>query len=174
MALESFVSNVPENMSILQTTKFTFLFPDMPFLKYFAQTISLPSVSTTEVTVPTPFSNTYRHGDKLNFEAFTITALMDEDLRLWEETYKWIKGLTRPKEYEEYLRKTIKSPPDKLYLDGHLTINTNANRPNLKVKFFNCHPTSLGAINFDTKVDADTIPVCDITFRYDHYEIERI
>ena len=174
MALESFASNIPENTSILQTTKFTFLFPDMPFLKYFSQTIILPSVSTSEVTVPTPFSNTYRHGDKLNFEVFTITALMDEDLRLWEETYKWLKGLTRPKEYEEYLKKTYKSTSDKLYLDGHLTINTNANRPNLKIKFYNCHPTSLGSINFDTKVDADTIPVCDITFRYDYYEIERI
>lgn len=174
MTTESFVFNTPENTSILQSTKFTFLFPDMPFLRYFAQTVSLPGVSTSEVMVPTPFSNTYRHGDKLNFESFIITALIDEDLRLWEETYKWIKGLTRPKEYGEYLKKTLKSPPDNLYLDGYLTINTNSNNPNLRVKFFNCHPTALGAINFDTKVDADTIPVCDITFRYDYYEIERI
>lgn len=174
MALESFASNTPENMSILQATKFTFLFPDMPYLKYFAQTISLPGVATSEVMVPTPFVNTYRHGDKLSFEAFTITALMDEDLRLWEETYKWLKGLTSPTDKDEYLRKNYKLPADRLYLDGFLTINTNSNKPNIKIKFRNCHPTSLGAINFDTKVDADTIPVCDITFRYDYYEIERV
>ena len=175
MALESFASNTPDNSSILQSTKFTFLFPDMPFLKYFCQSVSLPSVSTSEVVVPTPFSNTYRHGDKLNFEAFSITALMDEDLRLWEETYIWIKSLTRPKEWDEYVRKTYKEiGTQKLYLDGHLTINTNSNAPNIRIKFFNCHPTSLSMINFDTKTDADTIPTCDITFRYDMFEIERV
>ena len=68
----------------------------------------------------------------------------------------------------------MKASPQGLYLDGYLTINTNANRPNIRIKFLNCHPTSIGAINFDTKVDADTIPVCDFTFRYDYYEIERV
>ena len=172
MAIESFVTNTPENTSILQSTKFTFLIPDMPFLKYFCQTVSLPSVTTTEVAVATQFSTTYRHGDKLFFEPFTITAMIDEDLRLWEETYKWLQGLTRPQNWKEYIKsKDIRAA---LYYDGYLTINTNANKPNLRVKFHNCHPTSIGMINFDTKVDADVIPTCDITFRYDLYEIERL
>ena len=129
MTVESFTSNIPQNSSILQAAKFTFLIPDMPFLKYFCQTVSLPSVSTGEVSIPTPFSTTYRHGDKLAFEPFTITALMDEDLRVWEETYKWLKGLTRPQEYAEYIK--ARDPKAPLYFDGYLTINTNANRPKI-------------------------------------------
>ena len=66
MSIETLLSQTPDNTSILQSTKFTFIIPDMPFLKYFCQTVNLPSVSTNEVMVPTPFSNTYRHGDKLN------------------------------------------------------------------------------------------------------------
>ena len=174
MAIESFSSNTPDNTSILQSTKFTFIIPDKPFLKYFCQTVNLPSVSTTEVPVATPFSSTYRHGDKLVFEAFTITALMDEDLRVWEETYAWLKGLTRPQNYGEYLKKSVRDVTTPLYYDGYLTINTNANNPNIRIKFHNCHPTTLGMINFDTKVDADNIPTCDITFRYDLFEIERL
>lgn len=172
MAIESFASNTPDNTSLLQSTKFTFMIPDRPFLKYFCQTVSLPAVSTNAVEVPTQFSTTYRHGDKLNFEAFTITALMDEDLRVWEETYKWLEGLTRPQKYEEYIKS--KNPNTPLYHDAYLTINTNANRSNIRVKFHNCHPVSLGMINFDTKVDADNIPTCDVTFRYDLFEIERL
>jgi len=174
MALESFAANTPENTSILQSAKFTFIIPDMPFLKYFCQTVQLPSVSTSEVAVPTPSSTTYRHGDKMVFEPLTITALMDEDLRVWEETYKWLKGLTRPADYQEYIRKTIQSPPQGLYFDGYLTLNTNANRPNLRIKFHNCHPTSIGMVAFDTKIDADVIPTADFTFRYDLFEIERL
>ena len=172
MAFESYTANTPENTSLLQPTKYTFIIPDMPFLKYFCQTVTLPSVSTSEVGVPTPFTTTYRHGDKLVFEALVLTALVDEDLRLWEETYKWLEGLTRPKEYEQYIKS--KNPKAPLYFDGYLTINTNSNNPNMRIKFLNCHPTSLSGVNFDTKVDADTIPTCDITFRYDRFEIERL
>lgn len=169
---DAYISNTPDNTSILQSTKFTFIIPDMPFLKYFCQTVSLPSITTSEVTVPTPFSNTYRHGDKLIFEPFTITAIVDEDLRVWEETYKWLQGLTRPSSYEQYIKS--KDPKAPLYYDGFLTLNTNANKPNLRIKFHNCHPTSIGMINFDTKIDADTIPTADFTFRYDLFEIERL
>ena len=174
MTIEPYTVNTPQNTSILQSTKFTFLIPDKPFLKYFCQTVNIPSVSTTEVAVPTPFSTTYRHGDKLVFDAFTITAIMDEDLRVWEETSKWLKSLTRPQSYDEYARKTIRDVQTPLYFDGYLTVNTNANNPNIRVKFHNCHPTSIGMVSFDTKVDADVIPTADFTFRYDLFEIERL
>ena len=173
MAIESFASTVPQNSSILQLTRFTFIIPDKPFLKYFCQTVEIPGVTTGEVAVPTPFSNTYRHGDKLSFEPLTITAMIDEDMKVWQETYNWLKSLTRPASFDEYARKssTDKTP---LYFDGYLTVNTNSNNPNLRFKFLNCHPTSLGSIQFDTKTDADNIPTCNITFRYDLFEIERL
>ena len=82
-------------------------------------------------------------------------------------------GLGRPESYEQYPRKSRRDPTE-LYFDGYLTINTNANKPNIRVKFLNCHPTSIGMVNFDTKVDADIIPTADFTFRYDIFEIERI
>ena len=173
MALESFASNTPQNTSVLQLTKFTFIIPDMPYLKYFCQTVTLPTVSTSPVVVPTEFSNTYRHGDKLNFEEFTITVMVDEDMRVWEESYKWMKSLTRPSSFNEYRRKSMNDRTP-LYFDGYLTTNTNANNPNLRFKFHNCHPTSLGGITFDTKTDADNIPTFDISFRYDIFEIERV
>lgn len=173
MAIESFASNTPQNTSILQLTRFTFLIPDKPYLKYFCQTVSIPSVSTSPVGLATPFSITYRHGDKLAFEPLVITALVDEDMKIWEETYNWLKGLTRPSSSDEYLRKSLtdKTP---LYFDGFLTVNTNANNPNIRFKFHNCHPVSIGAINFDTKTNADNVPTCDISFRYDIFEVERL
>jgi hypothetical protein len=174
MTIEALTTNTPENTSILQLTKFTFIIPDKPFLKYFCQTVQIPSVSTSEIEIPTPFSATYRHGEKLKFDPLTITALMDEDLRVWEETYSWLKSLTRPTSFEEYTRKTRKDISTPLYFDGYLTVNTNANNPNIRVKFLNCHPTSIGIVNFDTKVDADSIPTADFTFRYDYFEIERL
>lgn len=172
MSNESMISKTPENTSILQSTKFTFLIPELPFARYFCQTVSLPGVSTTEVAVSSPFSNTYRHGDKLNYDVFSINAIVDEDLRVWEETYKWLIALTKPTKFSEYGKTSFGD--GRLYFDGVLTINTNANNPNLRIKFKNCHPTSLGAINFNTAENAETIPTADINFRYDQFEIIRL
>lgn len=172
MSNESLISKVPENVNILQPTKYTFIIPDLPFAKYFCQTVNLPGVSTSPVTIPTPFTDTYRHGDTLAFESFSINAIVDEDLRVWEETYKWLVSLTKPTKFEEYRNR--KNTSNRIYYDGFLTINTNANNPNLRIKFKDVHPVSLGGIQFSTTENAETIPTADVTFRYDYFEIERL
>lgn len=172
MAKDNILTHTPENTSILQLTKFTFIIPDKPFLKYFCQTVSIPGVSTSEIAVPNQHSQIYVHGEKMFYEPLVITAIMDEDLRVYEETHKWLASLTRPQSAAQYPRKYIKDPTP-LYFDGILDVNTNANNLNVRFKFFNCHPTAIGAVNFDTKVDADTIPTADFTFRYDYFLIDR-
>ena len=169
MAIDTSLIQIPDNTSFLQTTKFTFVIPNLPFAKYFCQTVNFPGVTTSEALVSTPFSDTYRHGDKLTFDPLTITFLIDEDLRVWEETYIWLCTLTNPRQFKEFAPKFREK-----YYDGILTINNNANLPNLRIKFRNCHPTSLGAIQFSTMDTADITPVCDLTFRYDIFDIERI
>lgn len=169
MAYNTDLIQIPENTSFLQTTKFSFVIPNLPFAKYFCQTVTLPSISTSEVLVSTPLSDTYRHGDKLVFDPLTITFLVDEDLRVWEETYIWLCTLTKPRQFKEFAPRFREK-----YYDGILTINNNANIPNLRIKYHNCHPTSLGTIQFATTDNADITPVCDLTFRYDNFEIERL
>ena len=80
MSNTSVLTKIPENTSFLQPTRFSFLFPELPFLRYFCQSVSIPGVSTNAVSVETPFSNTFRHGDKLNYDGLNITAIIDEDI----------------------------------------------------------------------------------------------
>lgn len=170
MALSNML-NIPENSSFLQTTKYSFIIPSLPFAKYFCQSVTMPGVSTSEVTVSTPFVDTYRHGDKLVFEPLSLTFLVDEDMRTWEESFNWLTSLTFPQKFGQY--RTIKANKTEAYYDGVLTINTNANIPNMRIKFARCHPTSLTGIDFNSSDTADVTPSATITFRYDYYEIER-
>ena len=172
MTTSSLLTRIPENTSFLQPTKFSFLFPTLPYLKYFGQAVNIPGVSTTPISIETPFSNTFRHGDKLAFDNLMVSAIVDEDLRTFEETFNWMKALTFPSQYEEYIRFYDKDRSP--YHDGELTINTNANIPNIRIKFFNCHPISLAGINFNVTQDATVTLTTDITFRYDRYEIARL
>jgi hypothetical protein len=172
MANESLLTRIPENTSFLQTTKFSFSFPTLPFLRYFCQSAILPGITTQPVPVSSPFSNMYRHGDKLEYELLTVTALIDEDLRTWEETHNWLQSLTKPKQFSEYVR--YYNADGVPYHDGTLTINTNANNPNIRIKFTHCHPVSLSQIQFSTFTNAETTLTCDISFRYDQFEIDRL
>jgi len=171
MTTQSLLNRIPDNSSFLQPTKFTFIIPNLPFARYFCQTVEMPGISTSEVLVPTPMSETYRHGDKLIYEPFTITFLMDEDMRTWEETHNWLVSLTAPVSFDQYASRRL-GTPDKYY-DGILTINTNANLPNFRIKFKNVHPIQLGAVSFNTADSPDVTPTSDLTFRFDTFEFDR-
>lgn len=172
MTTESVVTRAPENTSLLQATKYTFTVQNLPFAKYFCQTVTMPGVSTDPITQSNPFSDIYRHGTKLAYDFLSMTFIVDEDLRTWEETYNWLRSVAFPTKFEEYTRFRDKKNP--LYFDGILTTNTNANIPNIRFKFTNCHPVSLSGITFSSSDSADNIITADLSIRYDYFEIERI
>lgn len=174
MSNKSVLSTTPENTNFLQTTKYVFVIPELPFARYFCQSVSMPTVSTTEVQVETPFSATYRHGDKLIYDPLTIKFIIDEDMRTWEESYNWLRAITFPKQFSEYL-KTLRVQAGRLpYFDGILTVTTNSNISNARIKFKNCHPTSLTGIEFDSSDSADTTLTAELTLRYDYFEFEKL
>jgi hypothetical protein len=172
MTTQSLLTKIPENTSFLQPTKFTLVFPTLPFLRYFGQTATVPGISTSPVSVETPFSNTWRHGDKLVYSELSVNAIIDEDMRLWEETYNWLVALTKPQSFTQYIRYHNKK--EMVYHDAILTINTNANNPNIRFKFTNLHPISLGGVNFNVSDNANTTLTADIIFRYDYFELLRL
>jgi hypothetical protein len=162
---------IPQNTNNLQVNKFTFTLTALPFSSYMCQSVTFPGVATSEVMVETPFSVTYRHGDKLIYDPLVLTFMIDEDMRNWEETYNWLRGLTFPHDgSKEYVQQKKKG----LYSDALLTVNRNSQTTNIRFKFTNCHPTALGPITFATMDDANNIPVADLTIRYDLFEVERI
>ncbi len=162
---------IPENINNLPTNKFTFIVPELPYASYMCQTVTFPGVATSEVLVETPFSATYRHGDKLQYDPLVITFLIDEDMRNWEQAYNWFRGITFPHGFNEYSEQKHRR---NIYCDAILTVNRNSQTPNFRFKFVRCHPTSLGPITFATTDDANAVPVADLTIRYDTFEVERI
>jgi hypothetical protein len=105
-------------------------------------------------------------------------------LRGWLEIHDWIRGITFPTEYEEYLtlqnnsgapiynRTTVGLPY--AYTDAFLTIYTNKNNPNVRIKMFDVFPTTLGSLIFNTGDSSENIVVADATFRFSYYNYEKI
>lgn len=168
-ARESFLNKYDINSNILETSKYIFVTHNLPFLNFFAQSVQTPSISTNEVFQDTPYSIIYRAGDKLMYEPLTATFLIDEDLKVWEEIYNWMRGYTYPTTREEYRAQAKKG----IYADMSILFLKNSHESNLSFRLHDCFPTSIGPINFDSTADAGTVMTTDVTFRFSTFEIVR-
>jgi len=167
----------PENTDLLQSTKFRLTFDRLPGVTYFCQVANFPGVSLTEVIRSTPFVDLYVPGEKLIYDTFNITFYVDEDLRTWLE----FVGLSRTAKQAvrssttvdtQFLRDQLEKRPQ--YGNAILTIYTNKNNPNIRVKFYDIFPTTLSTILFNTTDTAENIAISDATFRFSYYDYERI
>ena len=143
----------------------------------------MPGVSLTEIPRFTPFIDLYVPGEKMVYDTFNITFLVDEDMRNWTEIHDWIRGMTFPTNFKEYvdLQRQAKAPyiraMDKMspqYSSAVLTLYTNKNNPNFRVKFVDLFPTSVGTLLFNAQDSAENIVLADATFRFSYYEYQRI
>lgn len=168
-AKETYLQKYDINANRLESANFLLVTHNNPFMNFFCQTIVIPSVTTNAVLVPTPYSETWRHGDKAVYEPLNVSILIDEDLRVWEEAYNWIKGLTYPHDSEEY-RQQVKHG---LYSDMSIIFLKNSKNPNLMLRIYNCHPIFIGPINMSVSDDPNAIMQTDLTFQYDTFRFIR-
>ncbi len=183
MATPTFINRNPTVKDLIQTTKFRLNFDRLQGITYFCQSISLPGVSLTEVPRPTPFVDLYVPGEKLVYDTFNITFLVDEELYAWTQIHDWLRAMTFPTDFKEYrdlsklsktsvYRNSTNLPPQ--YTDASVSFFTNKNNQNIMLKLKDVFPTYLGPILFNASDSAENIPIVDASFRYSYFDIERV
>lgn len=149
------------NFNLAGSTNYRLEFPDAPALSYFSQTAQLPGV--TAVGVETPFRGAlaYMQADRIDYDPLSIQFLVDEEFENYLYLYNWMK------------RDTTKETPPSNQRDATLHILTGNKTSNLRVFFYGLFPQMLGSIDFESAV-TDTSPlICNCTFRYNYFTIER-
>lgn len=154
------------NYNYLQNNAFNFTLSRVPETTFRVVECTIPSLTVPPVQGGSIGSPQYFPGTSNEFDTFSCRFLVDEDLKNYEEIYRWItqqryaigKEFSAKNEFET-----------NLVCDGVLTTMTNSATPNRVFQFKNMFPISLGEIQFDTTVDV-TVPVsCQIEFRYSHF-----
>lgn len=173
----------PTTTDLLQTTKFRLTFDRLKGATYFCQLANLPGVSLTEIPRNTPFVDLFVPGEKIIYDTFNITFLVDEDLFAWRQIHDWIRALTFPTDFDEYrnLARLSKSTSSRAslgvspqYSDGMLSIYTNKNNLNLKIVMKDMFPISLTSVQFNSQDSADVITTADASFRFSYYNVEKV
>ena len=149
----------PENTNYLQPTKFLLSFPSIADTSFFCQKINLPGINLPEVMRSTPTADLYTPGTRLTYNTLDIEFSINENLSSWLVIYNWMydnsSGSFRYRN-----------------VDAIVTVLSNMNNPKLRIKYSNVFPTTLGDIEFDTRLSAEQHISASATFRFDFYDIE--
>ena len=171
----------PSNPNMLQGNKFQLNFSRAPNLQYFCQTVTLPGLSTSEIPVNNPFVELYAPGEKAIYDTLNITFLVDAEMTGWLEVHDWLRGLTFPTAYEEYVNLGLQNrfttaADSKMpqYADGSITILSASNKPYFKFNFFDLFPISIGGFMLSSTDTPETIITSDATFRFTYYNVEKL
>jgi hypothetical protein len=172
----------PAKIDLLQSTKFRLTFDRLPSMTWFCQSVNFPGVSLTEITRPTPFVDLYSPGEKLLYDTLNVSFLVDEDMQAWFQVHDWIRALTFPTNFEEYVNlsrlsqniKATTKAAGSQFSDATITLYSNKNNPKIRINIADAFPTSLSSISLSVQDTADNIITADATFRFSYYEYERI
>ena len=163
----------PDNKNFLSPVGFKFLIERIPTVEFFCQTVNIPEISIGNRTIETRVKAYDTPGDKMTFGDLNLTFMINENMDNYYEIYKWLMGLTNPKEEQEFMNYMMgvkeagrKGNFQKATTDARLLVlDSNMNTITTTV-FMNLFPTSLSGVRFSADpTDIDYV-TADVTFKY--------
>lgn len=144
----------------------------LPNVQFFLQRATIPSITATPVSTPSPLNKMFHTGDSLQYANFDLTFIADEKLENYLEIFNWIKGTTFPERTKQFSDQ--KKSSDGLYSDISIQILTSHKNVNLEVNFKNCFPIYISDILLDTTAPDVVYPEVTATFQYDYFDITHL
>lgn len=162
---DGILDRYPQHMNPLLPTYYRFTLARLPKVTYFCQNASLPSVTMSEVIMPTPFMQIKRPS-KMDFDELSIGFVVDESMGNWLEIFNWMRSVTNVEDYKEF------RPPNTHVTTANLIILNSSKNPKINVTFYDIFPKSLSSIDFTSTVMDPEPFVANATFSYRSYDIE--
>lgn len=177
----SALSNQPENINYLSPLGFRLVIQKLPNVNYFCQTVTIPSISITDISIPTPVAALPYPGGRLTYEPLNVRFRVDENLQNYIEIVNWLTGLGHPVSLDQTRALSAASAiPSKIgsaksyTSDGTLVILTSHKNPNYNINFRELFPISLTELTFDsTETDVNYLEAT-VSFRYLRYDISSV
>ena len=187
------IDRQPDKLDQLSPTQFRFGIHQLPKVEFFVQTCNLPGLTMNNTEIPNPFKNIPVMGEKIEYEDLNLTFLVDEYLENYLQLHQWLTAIGFPEKREQFRthRDVTSNTPasggtpsvdtinsavaDKaMYSDAYLMILSNKNNPIVEIDFKNVFPTSIGGLSFDGGATDVEYLTCDVTFKYQIYEIRTL
>jgi len=150
------------NKNFLQPTGFKIIIDKEKYssLEYFALSVQHPGSIVNSIEVPIPrLMGMPVTGSKLTYSELSVNLILDEDMSAYKEMQSWME------------RTVLENETPALYNDITLIILTSHNNGNVRIKYKDCVPTSIGAIEFNSTSGDVPVLTFDAVFRFTEFTI---
>ncbi len=169
------------NRNFLSPVGFKLKINKCPKVDFLAVSANLPGLTLGTATQPNPYKDLDVPGDKLIYDDFRVSFIVDEEMTNYNEIYKWMVGLGYPETQKQFtdLRAedefypTIgdRDNPYAEFSDGTLQIlNSNLN-PQMYVKLEGMFPVNLAGLDFESSDTDINYFTASVTFKYQIFKI---
>lgn len=165
---------MPQNF--LSPIGFRFALQRAPNIEYYIQAATIPSLTASYITIPTPFSNLSFSPDKLEYGDFSLTFRVDEDMSNYLEIHNWLVGTAFPDNFTQHSNLVTREQGDNsgVYSDATLTILNSTKNYNIEISFEDLFPTSISDIELDVRASDVNYSEATATFRYKRFTVSVI
>lgn len=163
-------SELTTNLNYLQPTGFKVVIDrtKYPNMEYFAQSVSHPGAQLNPLELPVRrITSVPLAGDKMTFSEVAFSIILDENMTSYREMFDWMTRIVNDGQVSA-LERTTKIPT---YADITLHVLSSANNTVQKIRYKDCVPTGLGAIEFVSTTGDTTYVTFDAQFRFSQFEI---
>ena len=177
-----------------QQSQFKVFLPLFPTTEWFVVRANVPGVSLGQAVQTTPMIDMPIIGDKLTYDDFYVTFLVDEQLKNYTEMHDWLincaapqtrsqfQGKERPEgipkrpqtEIMDLILGNVKSSDRDLYSNLDLFIMSSKNNPVVKIQMVEAFPISLTNIEYSHQESDVSYAECTATFAFSYFTISAI
>ena len=182
-----------------QTNQFRIFLPIFPTTEWFVVSANIPGITMGQATQATPFVDMPLVGEKIDFENFDMTFIVDEQLKNYMEMYNWVKNIGFPYSGEEQFNKLaradnldrekkIRNPTSvgvgaaaaystgdrNLYTDIRLDILSSKNHTVANIIMYEAFPISMSSIEYSQQETDTNYATCAVSFAYSWFDVQPV
>lgn len=166
------MADLTDNKNYLQPTGFRVLInrKNYPNLSYFIQGVTHPGADVNPTELPIRrVTSVPLAGDKITYGTLSLEIIVDENLESYKEMQGWLEHTVNVGHTSQ--RDSINNNTPATYGDIVLSILSSHNNQTSQIKYHDCIPTSIGAINMTSTAGDVQYITFTADFRFSTFEL---
>lgn len=150
------------NYNSSRTDNFKLEIPGAESFNYWIQSASVPGVTLAGISTDFQRKQGFVPSNHMVYDSVSWPFIVDEDWSNYLYLYDWMRT------YED-----MEPPFGTAIYDFTLHILNNNKNPVKRIVFIGAFPTGLSEITLSSNLSDTEVPVCNISFNYQHFEFRR-
>ena len=191
---QSALARQPTVFNYSQSNQFRVYLSIFPKTEWFVVRANIPAVTLGQGVQATRLIDMPIVGDKLTYDQFYFTFMVDEKLENYMEMHNWMMNIGFPERYDQFqgqvrpdgtirpVGKTMdpkvagfgKESDRDLYSDISMFILSSKNNPVVNVKMYEAFPVNLTNIEYSQQESDTTYAECTATFAYSFFTMNSV